>query len=138
MEDRAHRHADVIQDLIVRVTILETSNSDLVQSRKDHNVLIDKLIDQDNKAIIALNNINSKFDALIKQFALGFRIVMVCGGFVTTSVTGFWIYNKSLDDRYTSKMDAIAVNTAIQRELIAKTSEDLNKIKQLKSVAGSK
>jgi hypothetical protein len=35
-------------------------------------------------------------------------------------------------------MDSIASNTAIQHELINKTSEDVNHIKQLKAVKGSK
>lgn len=123
------RRTDVINELVVRITVLETKHDDLVQVKDNHSALLDKLVDQDNKAIIALNNINNKFDALIHQFSTGFKILMICGGFVTTSVSAFWVYNTHLDSRFSSKMDSIAENTAIQRELISKTSSDVNNIK---------
>jgi len=132
------RSTDPVNDLIIRVSILETKHDTQNQIQEDHAALLSKLVDQDNKAIIALNNINLKFDALIHQFSVGFKIVMVCGAIVTTSVTAFWIYNADLNSRFSSKIDSIASNTAIQHELINKTSEDVNHIKQLKAVKGSK
>lgn len=131
MESRktTDRRTDVVNELIVRVTIIESKHEDLVQVKDDHAALLSKLVDQDNKAIIAINNINLKFDALIHQFSVGFKILMVCGGFVTTAVSAFWVYNSHLNDTYESKMDSIATNTAIQRELISKTTEEVNNIK---------
>jgi hypothetical protein len=139
MAEHAHsRSTDPVNDLIIRVSILENNHIGLVQIKDEHSALLDKLVDQDNKAIIALNNINLKFDALIHQFSVGFKIVMICGAIVTTSVTAFWVYNADLNARFSTKMDSIASNTAIQRELINTTSEDVNHIKQLKAVKGSK
>ena len=140
MESRTttDRRSDVINELIVRITVLESKHDNLEQVKDDHSDLLAKLVDQDNKAIIALNNINLKFDALIHQFSVGFKILMICGGIVTTLVSAFWIYSRYLDDRYISKMDSIASNTAIQRELINKTTEDVNNIKQLKTIKASK
>ena len=132
------RSTDPVNDLIIRVSILETKHDNHSQIQEDHAALLSKLVDQDNKAIIALNNINLKFDALIHQFSVGFKIVMICGAIVTTSVSAFWIYNANLDSKFDKKMDSIASNTAIQREIINKTSEDVNNIKQLKAVKGSK
>ena len=132
------RSTDPVNDLIIRVSILETKHDNHSQIQEDHAALLSKLVDQDNKAIITLNNINLKFDALIHQFSVGFKIVMICGAIVTTSVSAFWIYNANLDSKFDKKMDSIASNTAIQREIINKTSEDVNNIKQLKAVKGSK
>jgi hypothetical protein len=127
-----------VNDLIIRVSILETKHDNHSQIQEDHAALLSKLVDQDNKAIIALNNINLKFDALIHQFSVGFKIVMICGAIVTTSVSAFWIYNANLDSKFDKKMDSIASNTAIQREIINKTAEDMNNIKQLKTIKASK
>jgi hypothetical protein len=132
------RSTDPVNDLIIRVSILETKHDNHSQIQEDHAALLSKLVDQDNKAIIALNNINLKFDALIHQFSVGFKIVMICGAIVTTSVSAFWIYNANLDSKFDKKMDSIASNTAIQREIINKTSEDVNNIKQLKTIKASK
>jgi hypothetical protein len=132
------RSTDPVNDLIIRVSILETKHDNHSQIQEDHAALLSKLVDQDNKAIIALNNINLKFDALIHQFSVGFKIVMICGAIVTTSVSAFWIYNANLDSKFDKKMDSIASNTAIQREIIDKTAEDMNHIKQLKTVKASK
>ena len=132
------RSTDPVNDLIIRVSILESKHDSQSQIQEDHAALLSKLVEQDNKAIIALNNINLKFDALLHQFSVGFKIVMICGGFVTTSISAFWIYNSNLNEKYVSKMDSIASNTAINREIITKTTEDVNHIKQLKAVKGSK
>jgi hypothetical protein len=132
------RSTDPVNDLIIRVSILETKHDNHSQIQEDHAALLSKLVDQDNKAIIALNNINLKFDALIHQFSVGFKIVMICGAIVTTSVSAFWIYNANLDSKFDKKMDSIASNTAIQREIINKTAEDMNNIKQLKTIKASK
>jgi len=139
MSPHAHsRSTDPVNDLIIRVAILENNHIELVQVKNEHGALLEKLVDQDNKAILALNNINLKFDALLHQFSVGFKIVMICGGFVTTSISGFWIYNSGLNEKYVSKMDSIASNTAINREIINQTSSDINHIKQLKAIKGSK
>jgi len=126
------RRTDVINELVVRITVLESKHDDLVQVKDDHSALLAKLVDQDNKAIIALNNINLKFDALIHQFSVGFKIVMICGAIVTTSISAFWIYNTQLDSKFDKKMDSIASNTAIQRQLINQTTEEINTIKARK------
>jgi hypothetical protein len=114
------RQIDVVNELVIRVTVLENKHNDLVQVKDDHAALLSKLVDQDNKAIIALNNINTKFDALIRQFSVGFKIVMICGTIVSTSVAAFWIYNENLDARYSSKLDKIASD-------VDKAFEKLNK-----------
>lgn len=134
MESRktTDRRTDVINELVVRITVLESKHDDLVQVKDDHSALLAKLVDQDNKAIIALNNINLKFDALIHQFSVGFKIVMICGAIVTTSISAFWIYNTQLDSKFDKKMDSIASNTAIQRQLINQTTEEINTIKARK------
>ncbi|MGZ8164092.1 MAG: hypothetical protein ACXW04_01125 [Methylobacter sp.] len=110
-----NRRSAEINDLNVRVAILEAIHIELNKSRESHSAVIERLLLQDSAINLALNSINEKFDALIKQFALGFKIIVICSGLVTTIVGAGWIYTHDLNDKYMPKLEKIVDNTATQK-----------------------
>ncbi len=128
-DDECMRRIGDFNAMEIRLRILEEKNLNLKISHEDHGILIERLLDQDAKAVIALNSISSKFDALIAQFSLGFKILCVCGGIVTTMIAGFWVYSHDLDQRYSPKVEQLVNNSEIQKQASVSNSAKLNEVK---------
>ena len=117
-----------INRLDVRVSILEATHTNLLKTQSSHEVIIEKLLTQDTDAAIALKLINQKFDALLNQFSIGFRIICVCSVIVCTTVGAVWAYTHDLDQRYAPKFETLLSNSSIQKNL---SQSNLDKINQI-------
>jgi len=56
------RRVDIINSLVVRVTVLEEKNNDHLTAINHHDNIIDKLIEQDHELLTSLNQIASKLE----------------------------------------------------------------------------
>lgn len=88
---------DKIHELDMRLTVLEIYAKDTMKITDHHDGLIDKLSEQSTEMTLALNDISSKFDKLISQFATGFKIISAGFIVITTLVGAFWTYQQSID-----------------------------------------
>ena len=88
---------DKLHELDMRLTILEIYAKDTMKITDHHDGLIDKLSEQSTEMTLALNDISSKFDKLIAQFGLGFKIISAGFIVITTLVGAFWTYQQSID-----------------------------------------
>ena len=86
-----------INKLDMRITILEQIQKTTEKNMNSHDELIDKLSSQSIEMTLALNDISSKFDKLIAQFGLGFKIISAGFIVITTLVGAFWTYQQSID-----------------------------------------
>lgn len=102
------RRSDILNSLNIRVSVLEAEHLDLVRVRLKHELHIEKLTLQDTEMLAALNSISAKFDGLISQFTIGFRVIVACSVLVTTIIGAFWTYSHSLDMKYAPKIDLVS------------------------------
>jgi hypothetical protein len=132
------RRVDVLNNLVVRVTVLEEKSNDHIISIKNHETVIDKLLDQDHDLLISLNQIASKLeiatvsigaksDKLIGQFNTGFKVLSVCTGALIVAIGAFYTYSKDLDAKYMPKFESLVRNTAANRSNF--NVEEINDLK---------
>jgi hypothetical protein len=160
------RRTDILNNLQIRLAVLEATHTELMNSRLTHAAVLDKLNTQDTALVLSLNSISIKFDDLIKQIGMGIKIVLTCTAVLTAILGAFYNYSKDLDERYAPKLESIVTNTVDQKAKIDATSKavkenaavlneqanqlddvsgavstvtgDIKAIKKLKSVRGSK
>ena len=84
----------------VRLSLLESKHSDILQNQEHHDKIIDRLLDQDKQAVLALNAINSKFDTIIAQFSFGFKVACVFCVLVSSLTGAFWVYSHDLESKF--------------------------------------
>jgi methyl-accepting chemotaxis protein len=108
--------------LLIRLAVLEASHNELSSARLTHAAVLDKLSTQDTALVLSLNTISIKFDDLIKQIAMGIKIILICTSVLTTIIIGFYAYSKDLDARYAPKLESIVSNTVSQKAKIDATS----------------
>jgi hypothetical protein len=137
MVDIEDRRTDIINSLVVRITVLEEKDKDHLAAITHHDTVIDKLIDQDHELLISLNKIASKLevatvsigaksDKLIGQFNTGFKVLSACTGALIIAIGAFYTYSKDLDAKYMPKFESIVRNTAANKNSV----DDINEIKQ--------
>ena len=138
------RRVDILNNLVVRVTVLEEKSNDHISTIKSHDVIIDKLIHQDHELLTSLNqiaaklelatvSIGAKSDKLIGQFNIGFKVLSACTGALILSIGGFYTYSKDLDAKYMPKFDKIVNNTALQKDNLEDIKENTEGIKDIKN-----
>lgn len=145
MSDQAveERRVDIINSLVVRVTVLEEKSLDHLTAINHHDTTIDKLIEQDHKLLISLNdiatklevatvNIGAKSDKLIGQFSIGFKVLSACTGALILSLGAFYTYSKDLDAKYMPKFESLVRNTAMQKSTAEDINDNLEDIKDIK------
>lgn len=94
------RRTDITNELNIRLAILEHAHDETVKARMGVDIIIDRLLQQDNQMLLALNAVGGKLDTLISQFLLGFKIVSVCALIVVTAVGALYTYSRDLDQKY--------------------------------------
>lgn len=97
------RDTDITQlnALEVRVSVMETIQKDTSKTVDHHFILIDRLSTQNTDMTLALKEISSKFDKLIGQISVGFKVSSAAFLLVTTLVGGFWVYNQYVESHFT-------------------------------------
>jgi hypothetical protein len=134
MTDTPQRRSSDCTILESRVTVLECSQGELVKSFERHAIIIEKLLGQDNEAMIALTSINVKFDSLIRQIEASFKIFLACSTLICTVVGGFWIYSHDLDQKYAPKLDKIISNASYQDiESVKRYQENKDNIQDIET-----
>ena len=145
MGDIEERRTDILNSLVVRVTVLEEKNNDHLISINHHDTIIDRLLQQDHDLLTSLNSIASKLelatvsmgtksDNLISQFKIGFKVLYLCTGALIFSIGAFYTYSKDLDAKYMPKFESLVRNTAAQKNSV----EDIKEIKQTVENQGDK
>lgn len=162
----ADRRIDIVNELNLRVAILEAAHNEVVRARERYDTVIESLTKDDNKMVLQLQVISGKFDALLKQFALGFRLLSVAAVVVVTVIGAFWTYSNMLDAKYAKRSEVVdkailgtanvlqqqknvltdlnesvdaAQDTAQQQqEAVQGVVEDVKRIKKLKAIQASK
>jgi len=120
------RRVDILNSLVVRVTVLEEKNSDQVIAIKHHDNIIDKLIEQDHELLTSLNSIASKLelatisigvksDKVIDQFKVGFKVLSACTGAIIFSIGVFYSYSKYLDNKYEQNTHKPSIEYSISK-----------------------
>jgi methyl-accepting chemotaxis protein len=117
------RRTDIINNLQIRLSVLEATHNSLLNTGLTHAALIDKLSNQDTTLVISLNSISIKFDDLIKQISVGIKIVLICTSVLSAIIAAFYSYSKDLDSRYAPKLESIVSNTVQQKSKIDATSK---------------
>jgi hypothetical protein len=117
------RRTDILNNVLIRLAVIEANNNNLHNTGITHAALIEKLSTQDHLLVVSLNTISVKFDDLIKQFSMGIKIVLACTAVLSTIVGGFYVYSRDLDARYAPKLESIVSNTANQKTKIDATSK---------------
>jgi methyl-accepting chemotaxis protein len=117
------RRTDIINSLLIRLAVLEASHNELSNARLTHAAVLDKLSTQDTALVLSLNTISIKFDDLIKQIAIGVRIVLTCTSVLSVIIGAFYVYSRDLDERYSPKLESIVSNTVNQKAKIDATSK---------------
>ena len=117
------RRTDIINNLAIRLAVLEATHTALMNTGTNHAALIDKLSNQDQALVLSLNSISIKFDALIKQIGMGIKIIMICSSILAAIIGAFYGYSKDLDSRYEPKLESIVSNTANQKHKLEATSK---------------
>jgi methyl-accepting chemotaxis protein len=117
------RRTDILNNLLIRLAVLEATNNALHNTGITHAALLDKLSMQDNTLVLSLNTISVKFDELIKQIAMGIKIILACTSVLTAIVGGFYVYSRDLDARYAPKLESIVTNTVQQKSKLEATSK---------------
>ena len=117
------RRTDIINNLQIRLSVLEATHTELMSSRLTHAALLDKLSNQDTTLVISLNSIIIKFDDLIKQINMGFKVMVACASVLATIIGAFYVYSRDLDARYAPKLESIVTNTVQQKAKIDATSK---------------
>ncbi|MFA6060821.1 MAG: hypothetical protein WC756_21670 [Taibaiella sp.] len=150
MGDIEERRTDILNSLVVRVTVLEEKNADHVVSINHHDTIIDRLIQQDHELLTSLNAIASKLeiatvsigtksDNLISQFKIGFKVLYLCTGALIFSIGAFYTYSKDLDAKYMPKFESLVRNTAAQKNSVEDIKEDVETqgvtLKKVKTLA---
>jgi hypothetical protein len=145
MSDQTERRQDHDTRLIVRVAVLESRAEEALRVRLYHETELARLTQQDSDLLTALNNINGKFDALLKQIATGFNVLCYVGGAMVIAVSAFWTYSLSLDSRFEPKLEQVSQEVLASKDHIAQGKErienidtELDKIKKKKVVRASK
>ncbi len=145
---------DILNRLVVRVAVLEEKSNEHIISIKNHETVIDKLLDQDHELLLSLNKIASKLeiatisigaksDKLIGQFNTGFKVLSVCTGALIVAIGAFYTYSKDLDAKYMPKFDSLVRNTAANRgnyndEEIKDMKNDIETIAKKRVIKASK
>jgi hypothetical protein len=117
------RRTDIINNLTIRLAVLEATHNELMNTRLAHAAVLEKLSTQDTALVLSLTTISIKFDELIKQIAMGIKIIFLCTGVVATVIGAFYKYSKDLDERYSPKLESIVTNTVDQKAKIDATSK---------------
>jgi uncharacterized coiled-coil protein SlyX len=120
------RRTDIINNLAIRLAVLEATHTALMSTGTNHAALIDKLSNQDQALVLSLNSISIKFDALIKQISIGIKIILACSSILAAIIGAFYGYSRDLDNRYAPKIDSVISNTANQRHKIDATTKTVN------------
>jgi hypothetical protein len=125
--------ADAPASLNVRVAILESERDATIRARLHNDGVIEGLVKRDHETLLELRGISEKFDALLKQFAVGFKILSVCAVVAVTIVGAFWTYSHDMDMRYAQRTDkadqAINNNAKIlqqQKAVISGLNKDVD------------
>jgi hypothetical protein len=166
MAAETDRRIDIVNELNMRVTILEAAHNEVVRARMHYDTVIESLTKDDNKMVLELQLISSKFDALLKQFALGFKLLSVAAVVVVTVIGAFWTYSNMLDAKYAKRSEVVdkailgtanvlqqqksvlndlnksvdaAQDTAQQQQdTVQSVVQDVQRIKKLKAIQASK
>jgi hypothetical protein len=153
MGDIEERRTDILNSLVVRVTVLEEKDKDHLAAITHHDTVIDKLIEQDHELLTSLNKIASKLevatvsigaksDKLIGQFNTGFKVLSACTGALIIAIGAFYTYSKDLDAKYMPKFESIVRNTEAQKISAADIkefrTEEIKDIKQTVEAQGDK
>jgi methyl-accepting chemotaxis protein len=117
------RRTDILNNVLIRLAVLESTNSSLHNTGLTHAALIEKLSNQDTQLVLSLNTISVKFDELIKQFSMGVKIVLACTSLLAAIIGGFYVYSRDLDARYAPKLESIVTNTVQQKSKLDATSK---------------
>lgn len=105
-EASGDRRTDIINQLNIRLSVLESNHTEQVRARMHNDDAIADLLKSNLATVLALNTISSKFDTLISQFTLGFKILSA-GAVIIASIMGaFWTYSNALDMKYQKKSEA--------------------------------
>lgn len=121
-----------ISGMEVRIRMLEAKSLELTENHKHHDGMIERLLEQDKDAVIALNSINLKFDALLSKFSFGFGLVCTGSTVIVVLIGGFWTYTHDLDARYAPKFNQIMSNTeSKQKHVEIDIEAELDKIKDI-------
>lgn len=126
----ADRRTDVVNELNLRVAILEAAHNEVLRARERYDTVIESLTRDDNKMVLELQVISGKFDAFMKQFALGFRLLSVAAVVVVTVIGAFWTYSNMLDAKYAKRsevVDKAIIGTANVLQQQKNVLNDLNK-----------
>ncbi len=92
-------HLDKINNLDMRVTVLEVIQKETSKSIGNHEIIIDKLANQNTDMTLALHEISSKFDGLINQISVGSKIIAATFVLITTLVAAGWTYQTHIETR---------------------------------------
>jgi uncharacterized coiled-coil protein SlyX len=117
------RRTDILNNVLIRLAVIEATNNSLHTTGITHAALIDKLSTQDTALVLSLNTISVKFDDLIKQISMGIKIVMTCTSVLAAIIGAFYVYSRDLDARYSPKLESIVSNTVNQKAKIDATSK---------------
>jgi hypothetical protein len=145
MTEPEERRQDQDTRLIVRVAVLESRAEEALRVRLYHETELARLTQQDSDLLTALNNINGKFDALLKQIGTGFNVLCYVGGAMVIAVSAFWTYSLSLDSRFEPKLEQVSQEVKAsqdhiqqQKDRVADVVSDVEVIKRKKVLRASK
>ncbi|MDD4995782.1 MAG: hypothetical protein PHW53_04965 [Patescibacteria group bacterium] len=145
MTNPDERRSDMETRLVVRIAILESKQEEALRIRLHHETELTKLAQKDSEMLAALNSISSKFDALLKQIATGFKVLCASVGVIVTAIGAFWTYSLNLDQKFAPKLEQVSQDVRAsedhikqQKERVADIVSDVEVIKRKKSVRASK
>ena len=101
-------YIDKLNNLDVRVSVLETVQKETSKYIESHEIIIDKLSNQNTDMTLALHEISSKFDSLIAQISSGSKIIAAVFVLVSTLVSAAWIYQQSMDTKIIANQTTIS------------------------------
>jgi methyl-accepting chemotaxis protein len=128
MTEPAERRSDMETRLVVRIAILESKQEEALRVRLYHESELTKLAQKDSEMLTALNAINGKFDALIKQIGTGFNVLCYVGGAIVIAVSAFWTYSLSLDSKYAPKLEQVSQEVKASQDHIAQQKERVTNV----------
>lgn len=114
------RRVDIVNDLNVRIAILEAAHTEVMRVRAQNDNVIDGLLKRDVDLLLALNSMTGKFDRLIGQFSIGYKVLASCCGVIVIVIGAFWAWQHELDMKYMPKMDQAVRNLSENTQTLKK------------------